>query len=262
MKQNRGYRKKTRFIGAALALVLGLFAGVTFPATPAGAATYPCYYGIPGNYFAGHVGPANAGQVGASAVITTQWAQSYCAGHAGNFASAWSMIASTSVGGYAQAGYDSALCGLYGCGSRFSPHYFTQARANGASTAETWVGPASGLSSNNLYWAYMDVGCSCARMVIGYITYIQSSSFNPFVSWSGTQTQWLNEASDPLDHIFGSSGAHVGWTTVKQLPFGGSWSGSLGATASVNNSGFLWASQGITNPCLNGYPCWDTWANN
>ena len=73
-------------------------------------------------------------------------------------------------------------------------------------------------------------------MAIGYITYIQNSLFNPFAIWSGTQTQWYNEASDPADHIFGNPSSHVGWATVKQLPYLGSWSGNVFPLTDRNDS--------------------------
>jgi hypothetical protein len=241
-------------------LIAASFAVVASPQV-AGASIYSCYAAGPGNYFGGYVGPVNAGQTGSAAVITNRLPQEYCSGHGGNFASAWSMIASGDAQGYAQAGYDSALCNGGVCGTYQNPHYFTQARQGAAFAPQTWVGPAVPVHSTDLYWAWMDTSCACARMAIGYITYIQTSLFNPFTQWNGTQTQWLNETSDPADHIFGASGSKVAWTTVQQLPYLGSWSGAVAPLTYVSQSPFIWNIGSVVNPCLNGYACWETWAN-
>jgi hypothetical protein len=247
----------------AVAAIVGLIASMALVASQPAAAqsSRPCVGASPGHHFAGYATSQNIGRVGAAGVVTTRATGPYCIGHSWHFASAWTMTASSDSSGWAQSGYDTALCGAPGCGSQAAPRYFAQSAANWGTTVDTWVGGLAPVGGNELYYSYADWTCGCARMFVGLYNQVLVSSFNPYASWSGSTSQFFSETSDPANHIPGFAATPVDYTAIAELPFLGAWTGA-GINVSWGLDGGLgnWTRTPFTT-CLDGQRCFGAYSN-
>jgi hypothetical protein len=69
-----------------------------------------------------------------------------------------------------------------------------------------------------------------------------------------------DRGGDIQNYAFGTTFSRVGHTGLVELPYLGSWTNSLPATATLYDNSGYWNQTAYTT-CLDGYKCFDTWSS-
>jgi hypothetical protein len=259
---------RTRQLGTCALALAGLLAASLAVSAQNPAAAQVARSCVLSGGFNGYGVSTNTGRVGAGAYITVRSAGPYCTSTitSSNQNAQWSMVASADNSGWAQSGYLSRrlVDGCNPCGTPTDPVHFAQTAHFGGGIGNTWTyyGGAATLNTNVLYYSIADWNCGCTRMFVGYGVEVLNSinRFNPYTDWSGTATYYSYEGGDIQNYAFGTTFSRVGHTGLVELPYLGSWTNSLPATATLYDNSGYWNQTAYTT-CLDGYKCFDTWSS-